>query len=680
MSSRRSSRRRRPPGHLTDFDFDVPNDGLASDLSDMSSDEQAMDIDNDTMDSEVSNNTDTGSISGSHGSEESDDDEPDQVRDAMRRPRLVLTRVNIPPANVSSSDDSDTDSDDSNQPGPAAAGPRRRQARNNPDIGTFSQLDDDALWANVNVRPFNGPQPGQCTTLPPNADPIHFFDLFVDQNFINNICFETNRYAMQCFEKRREKRRAERRAAQDDNNDDDDDDDDDNGDGFPGEDITPRELKAFLGFMICAHNNHISQFDDIWSTDAFHNKPALANVMSRNRFWWICTHLHFADNAAMPGRDSPNFDPMYKVKPVLEHFKITFQMWYKLHQMISADESICRFKGRHSAKQYDKSKPIKRGFKLWTLADGETGYVYDFEVYTGKKFGELVQHNQGLPAPTKTLGHRSILSIMPNQMHRKNHILYVDRFFTSAPLFIDLRDNCGIYAAGTSRKNAKGAPKELSTPALVRRMERGESHFMCNDKDYVATAWKDNSHIIFQSTAHCPTGDEVVGRRDKTGVRKEFPAPPVVVDYNKYMNGVDRADGRRYKYGIDRKSKRWPNRLFWHCFDWAVANAYVIYLEVKQPARRERSQLYFRKHLVASLIGNFSSRKRRGRPSINPPIVPAADMDHLSVNLSTYGHTRRRCVMCKRAGERRESSFGCHDCNDIPLCRPPRTCHHDYHH
>lgn len=43
------------------------------------------------------------------------------------------------------------------------------------------------------------------------------------------------------------------------------------------------------------------------------------------------------------------------------------------------------FKGRSSMKQYLPMKPIKRGFKVWVLAEAKSGYISSFDVYTGKK-------------------------------------------------------------------------------------------------------------------------------------------------------------------------------------------------------------------------------------------------------------------------------------------------------
>lgn len=57
-----------------------------------------------------------------------------------------------------------------------------------------------------------------------------------------------------------------------------------------------------------------------------------------------------------------------------------------IHQSI--DESMTKFKGRSVLKQYLPLKPIKRGIKIWQRCDSLTGYVYDMNIYSGKKTEE----------------------------------------------------------------------------------------------------------------------------------------------------------------------------------------------------------------------------------------------------------------------------------------------------
>ncbi|KAF2897204.1 hypothetical protein ILUMI_08971 [Ignelater luminosus] len=72
------------------------------------------------------------------------------------------------------------------------------------------------------------------------------------------------------------------------------------------------------------------------------------------------------------------------------------------HQSI--DESMAKFKGRSSLKQYLLLQPTKRGIKICGRCDSRTGYVYDFDRYSGKDS----EANKG------TLGERVVKNIHNN--------------------------------------------------------------------------------------------------------------------------------------------------------------------------------------------------------------------------------------------------------------------------
>ncbi|KAF0724430.1 piggyBac transposable element-derived protein 4-like [Aphis craccivora] len=87
------------------------------------------------------------------------------------------------------------------------------------------------------------------------------------------------------------------------------------------------------------------------------------------------------------------------------------------------DKSMVKFKGRSTLKQYTPQKLIKRGYKIWMLND-KTKYTAKFQVYTGKVDGGV----------EKLLGERIVNDLMTG-LEGKNHILYIDNYFTSYPLF-----------------------------------------------------------------------------------------------------------------------------------------------------------------------------------------------------------------------------------------------------
>ena len=72
-------------------------------------------------------------------------------------------------------------------------------------------------------------------------------------------------------------------------------------------------------------------------------------------------------------------------------------------------------------------KPIKRGIKVWVLADSVNGYFIRLEVYTGK-LGDRVETG---------LGSRVVRSLTAD-FKGKHHMVFFDNFFTSYNLLEDL--------------------------------------------------------------------------------------------------------------------------------------------------------------------------------------------------------------------------------------------------
>ena len=91
---------------------------------------------------------------------------------------------------------------------------------------------------------------------------------------------------------------------------------------------------------------------DYWSTNPLIGTPGIVKEMSRNRFRSILSHLHLNDNSRMPQPGSPEFDKMYKVRPLLDRILANSQAAYQTHQQIAVDEAMVLFKGRSAMRQY----------------------------------------------------------------------------------------------------------------------------------------------------------------------------------------------------------------------------------------------------------------------------------------------------------------------------------------
>lgn len=101
--------------------------------------------------------------------------------------------------------------------------------------------------------------------------------------------------------------------------------------------------------------------------------------ISRNRFTEIKKSIHLADNATLD-----KIDKMYKIRPLMNLLNNKFQQWGIFHERLSIDEAMVKYFGHHSAKQFIRGKPVRFGYKDWTICSS-TGYCYCFDTYCGAK-------------------------------------------------------------------------------------------------------------------------------------------------------------------------------------------------------------------------------------------------------------------------------------------------------
>ena len=107
---------------------------------------------------------------------------------------------------------------------------------------------------------------------------------------------------------------------------------------------------------------------------------------------------------------------------------------------------MCKFKGRSGMKQYIKNKPFKWGFKYWYKCDRKTGYVYQLELYQGRKEKRELK-----------LGSSVVLDLCQVLKDIYCHVLFYN-FFNSPTLIPKLHDN-GLYGLSTAPSNKINMPQ-----------------------------------------------------------------------------------------------------------------------------------------------------------------------------------------------------------------------------
>ncbi|CAC5385904.1 unnamed protein product [Mytilus coruscus] len=246
------------------------------------------------------------------------------------------------------------------------------------------------------------------------------------------------------------------------------------------------------------------------------------------------------------------------------------------------------------------AKPTKRGFKIWALADSNTGYICYTDVYTGKT--DRPQGQLGEHVVKKCIEGADIVG--------QGYHVYVDNFFSSPKLFQDLFDNYQIAACGTVRKNRSGLPADFMLKHPVGIDNRGDMKFF-QRKSISGVLWKDKKIVTAISTIHDHSRFEVQrlvqidGQFDKA----DIPCPKIIVDYTKYMGGVDKADQYIQYYCFNQKTQKWYKRVFFKFLEILKYNAYRLFLlsPNHQTVGNSPAMTYlqFSRQIASSLIDEY---------------------------------------------------------------------------
>ena len=485
-----------------------------------------------------------------------------------------------------------------------------------------------------NVKPFEKPV-GPSHSLPKAAKPLDYFFLFLPQTFFETASEETNRYARQKI------------AAK----------------GTPDplwSETTAEEIRVYLSILIMMGIKKQPRLWCYWSTDMRFNDPWISSVMPKTRFLKLNQYFHLRDTSNAPARDSPQYDPLYKIRNFINLILPLFKSNFNPGRDLSVDEAMIGYKGRIFFKQYMPAKPTKWGIKVWEMCDSETGYCVTFDIYTGRHSRENT---------TVSLGEEVVTKLASPYFNQNRH-LYFDRFFTSVPLLKHLSEN-GTYACATVMPNRKGLPDEVKTARL---REKGDLLQM-QKGPLMATAYKDNRQIYLLSSNQPPGKTTVNGK----------PVPSVIAAYNKNMGGVDKSDQHRAYYPVGHANKKWWRYIFHSLVNLCLVQAFITWDNSPHDPSPKKGydHLLFRADVAEQIRGGFTSRKRkagRSKAVPEPPIAMQTINHHKLVKIEGR---KKICRQCDNAGRRTpanrkvETSYECSFCS-VPLCRV-RDCFRDYH-
>jgi hypothetical protein len=100
--------------------------------------------------------------------------------------------------------------------------------------------------------------------------------------------------------------------------------------------ITPEEMRKFMGIIVLIGQVRKQSVRDYWSTDPTISTHIFSQTMSRNRLESIWQAWNFSDNS----QQTKDSGCLFKIFPVYEYFVQKFRSVYKPKHKLSFDEAM----------------------------------------------------------------------------------------------------------------------------------------------------------------------------------------------------------------------------------------------------------------------------------------------------------------------------------------------------
>lgn len=157
--------------------------------------------------------------------------------------------------------------------------------------------------------------PGIKVDVPNDPKPIDIFKIFVEEEILNHIVNQTNIFARRFIDKQSDKDRTNARANR-------------------WKPVCLEELLNFLAVSLLMGLEKNPTIPSYWSTDDLFVQPIFHSVMGRNRYQDIHSFLYFNNNSKMLPKGHPEYDRIFKVRPVLDYFNKRFKDVYQPTQKL----------------------------------------------------------------------------------------------------------------------------------------------------------------------------------------------------------------------------------------------------------------------------------------------------------------------------------------------------------
>lgn len=443
-------------------------------------------------------------------------------------------------------------------------------------------------------------------------NPIDYFRHLFTENMLDEIVVQTNDYARKVLCSRETKQFSRINA---------------------WKETTKDEILVFVGLLLHMGTVRINRIQDYWKTDTLFGLSVFSYNMSRNRFLLLLRALHFAK---IPEQSTePPKDRLHKIRSMVNLFNTRLTEIYYPGREISLDESMILWRGRLIFKQYIPNKRHKYGIKLYMITT-PNGMVIKFMVYTG-----MADDSGG-----KGHAQKVVLNLLDGMLD-VGHSVYMDNYYNSYELAKCLAER-KTHCTGTIRKNRKTFPKEVSE----KKLKKGETVAKYANGVMIGK-WKDKRDVTYISNEF---ENNIAETTNKRGDVTSKPLP--IIQYNKFMAGIDKQDQMLAYYPCERKTIRWPTKIFAHILQLIMSNSHFLYNKYSG----QNLPLYdFRLSVIRGLL--------KPQSILRAPMPHSAASEHvLKLREEKKGGKimRKQCKNCYSKEKRKDTIYICTVCEGCP--------------
>lgn len=411
--------------------------------------------------------------------------------------------------------------------------------------------------------------------------------------------------------------------------------------------VDKTEMMAFLGllYLAGAFKSSNEDINSLFATDGT-GRDIFRSVMTAKRFSFLLAALRFDDPTTRNQRIAEG-DQLAAISEVFGRFVTNCHSNYSCGEYVTVDEMLVGFRGHCRFRMYIKSKPVKYGLKIMCLCDARTHYLVNAFVYAGK------QNN--IPNPRKlaipTLNVLSLIQPIANT----NRNVTGDNWFSSLQLVEELSRHKLTYV-GTMRQNKREIPQQF----LPNKERPVYSSLFGFTKDITLVSYvpKKNRSVCLISSLH-----------HNNAILDGTQMLPDIIDfYNITKVGVDVLDQTCANYKVGRRTRRWPQAIWFRMMDITGVNSRIIF-----NAANPNNELTHQKFII-----------NLGRELIKNQLVRRAQMENIPRQLrqiirqvgnitENVPHRpparppkRARCYICPRNDNKQ--SLICNQCSKH-ICR-----------